>query len=68
MRGRLLDLYRAERKADERPGRGLGRHSVRRKATQAIPPPCAVWAAFVRASWEEVNEIVAAANVYTIKK
>jgi nitrate reductase alpha subunit len=23
---------------------------------------------FVRSSWDEVNEIVAAANVYTIKK
>ena len=28
----------------------------------------AAWAAFVRSSWDEVNQMIAAANVYTIKQ
>ncbi len=67
IRGRLLDLYRAERKA--------GRDPV--EAWEAIQKDPAKrdkyvhvrgLGGFVRTSWDEVTEIVAAANVYTIKK
>lgn len=67
IRGRLLDLYRAERK--------LGKDPVEAWASiQADDSKRQKYVAvrglggFVRATWEEVTEITAAANVHTIKK
>jgi nitrate reductase alpha subunit len=67
IRGRLLDLYRAELKS--------GKDAVEAwAAIQADPEKRKKYTAvrglggFVRASWEEVKEIIAAANVHTIKK
>ena len=67
IRGRLLDLYRAERKAGRDPVEAW-------EAIQKDPAKREKYVhvrglgGFVRTSWDEVTEIVAAANVYTIKK
>ncbi|OGS97839.1 MAG: nitrate reductase subunit alpha [Gallionellales bacterium RIFCSPLOWO2_12_FULL_59_22] len=67
IRGRLLDLYRAERKSGKDPVEAWG-------AIQTDPNKRKQYVhvrglgGFVRAKWDEVNEIIAAANVYTIKK
>ncbi|MDD5248123.1 MAG: nitrate reductase subunit alpha [Rhodocyclaceae bacterium] len=67
IRGRLLDLYRAERKTGKDPVEAW-------EAIQADPAKRLQYTAvrglggFVRTQWEEVTEIAAAANVYTIKK
>jgi respiratory nitrate reductase, alpha subunit len=67
IRGRLLDLYRAERKAGKDPVEAWA-------AIQADPAKRKKYTSvrglggFVRAGWDEVNEIIAAANVHTIKK
>ena len=67
IRGRLLDLYRAERKSGKDPVEAWA-------AIQADPNKRKQYVhvrglgGFVRTKWEEVNEIIAAANVYTIKK
>ncbi len=67
IRGRLLDLYRAERKTGKDPVEAWA-------AIQADPNKRKQYTAvrglggFVRTKWDEVNEIIAAANVYTIKK
>ncbi len=67
IRGRLLDLYRAERQAGKDPVAAWA-------AIQADPEKRQLYTAvrglggFVRASWDEVVEIIAAANVYTIQK
>jgi len=67
IRGRLLDLYRAERKT--------GKDAV--EAWAAIQSDAAKrlqytavrgLGGFVRTNWDEITEIIAAANVYTIKK
>ena len=67
VRGRLLKSWRAAR-AGARPGRRLGldrrEPTRRRRDYQQVRG----LGGFVRSSWDEVNEIVAAANVYTIKK
>jgi nitrate reductase alpha subunit len=66
IRGRLLDLYRAERKSGKDPVEAW-------TAIQSDPTKRAQYTAvrglggFVRADWEEVTEIIAAANVYTTK-
>jgi nitrate reductase alpha subunit len=65
VRGRLLKLWRAARLNG--PGRGLGRDRSPRKRKRDYQSVRGL-GGFVRASWDEVNEIVAAANVYTIKK
>ncbi len=67
IRGRLLDLYRAERKAGRDPVEAW-------EAIQKDPAKREKYVhvrglgGFVRTNWDEVTEIVAAANVYTIKK
>ncbi|MDP2693274.1 MAG: nitrate reductase subunit alpha [Gallionella sp.] len=67
IRGRLLDLYRAERKTGKDPVEAWA-------AIQADPKKRLSYVGvrglggFVRTKWDEVNEIIAAANIYTIKK
>ncbi|MDP2751743.1 MAG: nitrate reductase subunit alpha, partial [Rhodocyclaceae bacterium] len=67
IRGRLLDLYRAERKAGKDPveaWEAIQSDSKKRIQYTAVRG----LGGFVRTTWEEVTEITAAANVYTIKK
>lgn len=67
IRGRLLDLYRAERKAGKDPVEAwaaIQADEAKRKQYTAVRG----LGGFVRASWEEVTEIIAAANVHTIDK
>ncbi|MFC1602488.1 nitrate reductase subunit alpha [Pseudomonadota bacterium] len=67
LRGRLMELYRAERSAGKDPVEAWA-------AIQADPAKRKKYTAvrglggFVRSDWNEVTEIIAAANVYTIKK
>ncbi len=67
IRRRLLDLYRAERKSGKDPVEAWA-------AIQADPAKRDKYVkvrglgGFVRTSWDEVLEIIAAANVYTIGK
>ncbi|MEZ5445026.1 MAG: nitrate reductase subunit alpha [Gammaproteobacteria bacterium] len=67
IRGRLLNLYRAERKSGKDPVEAWA-------AIQADPGKRLQYTAvrglggLVRTTWEEVTEIIAAANVHTIKK
>ncbi len=67
IRGRLLELYRAERKSGKDPVEAWA-------AIQADPNKREKYVGvrglggFVRTGWDEVSEIVAASNVYTIKK
>ena len=67
VRGRLLKLWR-EARLHHDAGRGLGLD--RRQTTPSASDYQSVrgLGGFVRSSWDEVNEIIAAANVYTIKK
>ncbi len=67
VRGRLLKSWREARLAHE-PGRGLGVHRRGSDAKRRDYQSVRGLGGFVRSSWDEVNEIVAAANVYTIKK
>ena len=67
IRGRLLDLYRAEKKSGKDPveaWEAIQSDEAKRKSYTAVRG----LGGFVRTSWDEVNEIIAAANVYTIKK
>ncbi|HUX63078.1 nitrate reductase subunit alpha [Sulfuricella sp.] len=67
IRGRLLDLYRAERKSGKDPVEAwaaIQADEAKRKQYTAVRG----LGGFVRTNWEEVTEIIAAANVYTIKK
>lgn len=67
IRGRLLDLYRAERKSGKDPVEAwaaIQADEAKRKKYVAVRG----LGGFVRTNWEEVNEIIAAANVHTIKK
>ena len=67
IRGRLLDLYRAERGSGKDPveaWRAIQADEKKRKSYTAVRG----LGGFVRASWDEVNEIIAAANVHTIQK
>ena len=67
IRGRLLDLYRAERAKGFDPVEAW-------EAIQNDPQKRIKYVGvrglggFVRAGWEEMKEIIAAANIYTIKK
>lgn len=67
IRGRLLDLYRAERDKGLDPVQAWA-------AIQEDPEKRRQYTAvrglggFVRTDWEEVTEVIAAANVYTIQK
>jgi len=67
IRGRLLDLYRAERKRGKDPveaWEAIQSDPAKRKKYTAVRG----LGGFVRGTWDEVTEITAAANVYTIKK
>ncbi len=67
IRGRLLDLYRAERKKGLDPVQAwaaIQADEGKRKQYTAVRG----LGGFVRTNWEEVNEIIAAANVHTINK
>jgi nitrate reductase alpha subunit len=67
IRGRLLDLYRTERKSGKDPVEAwaaIQADENKRKKYTAVRG----LGGFVRADWQEVKEIVAAANVYTVKK
>ncbi len=67
IRGRLLDLYRAERKSGKDPVEAwaaIQADENKRKQYTAVRG----LGGFVRVKWDEVNEIVAAANIYTIDK
>ncbi len=67
IRGRLLALYRAERRSGKDPVEAW-------EAIQADPAKRLKYTAvrglggFVRTNWDEVTEIIAAANIHTIRK
>ncbi len=67
VRGRLIDLYRSERKSGKDPveaWEAIQQDPAKRKSYTAVRG----LGGFVRSNWEELTEIIAAANVYTIKK
>ncbi len=67
IRGRLLELYRAERLSGKDPVEAwaaIQEDPEKRKKYTAVRG----LGGFVRGDWEEMKEIIAAANVYTIKK
>ena len=67
IRGRLLELYRAEREAGRDPVEAwaaIQQDADKRRRYTAVRG----LGGFVRSTWEEVTEIIAAANVYTIKE
>jgi nitrate reductase alpha subunit len=67
IRGRLLDLYRAERNRGLDPVEAwaaIQADEKKRKQYTAVRG----LGGFVRATWDEMTEIIAAANVHTIKK
>lgn len=67
VRGRLLELYRAERGKGKDPvaaWEAIQTDADKRKRYTAVRG----LGGFVRGNWDEVNEIITAANVYTIKK
>ncbi len=67
MRGRLMDLYRTERAAGKDPvesWEAIQSDPEKRKRYTAVRG----LGGFVRSDWEEVTEVIAAANIYTIKK
>jgi len=66
IRGRLVELYRKERASGKDPVEAwaaIQQDSTKRKQYTAVRG----LGGFVRAGWDEVNEIIAAANVYTTK-
>jgi nitrate reductase alpha subunit len=67
IRGRLLELYRVERKSGKDPVEAwaaIQGDPAKRKRYTAVRG----LGGFVRSTWDEVVEIIAAANVYTAKK
>ena len=66
VRGRLLKSWRAARLAHDPVAAwtSIVENDAKRRDYQSVRG----LGGFVRSSWDEVNEIVAAANVYTIKK
>ena len=67
IRGRLLDLYRAERARGLDPveaWRAIQKDPEKRRRYTAVRG----LGGFVRAEWDEMVEIIAAANVYTIDR
>ncbi len=67
IRRRLLELYRAERATGKDPVEawtGIQADSEKRRYYTAVRG----LGGFVRTTWEESTEIIAAANIYTIKK
>ncbi|TVO65832.1 nitrate reductase subunit alpha [Denitromonas ohlonensis] len=67
IRGRLLELYRAERQSGKDPVEAWEAIQKDQKKRDKYVRVRGL-GGFVRTSWNEVSEIVAAANVYTIKK
>ncbi|MDH3974377.1 MAG: nitrate reductase subunit alpha [Deltaproteobacteria bacterium] len=66
IRGRLVELYRKERESGKDPVEAwtaIQQDPEKRKRYTAVRG----LGGFVRSSWDEVNEIIAAANVYTAK-
>ncbi|MBP6308232.1 MAG: nitrate reductase subunit alpha, partial [Burkholderiaceae bacterium] len=66
VRGRLLKLWRAARAAmgPVEAWASIAQSDAKRKEYQTVRG----LGGFVRANWDEVNEMIAAANVFTIKK
>ncbi len=67
VRGRLLELYRKERAAGKDPVEAwaaIQEDPEKRRAYTAVRG----LGGFVRGTWDEMVELIAAANVYTIKK
>ncbi|MCW8827198.1 MAG: nitrate reductase subunit alpha [Gammaproteobacteria bacterium] len=67
IRGRLVELYRQERNSGKDPvdaWAAIQADAGKRKSYTAVRG----LGGFVRAEWDEMVEIIAAANVYTIKK
>ncbi|MEW5792501.1 MAG: nitrate reductase subunit alpha [Pseudomonadota bacterium] len=67
IRGRLLELYRAERAAGKDPVEAwaaIQADAAKRKQYTAVRG----LGGFVRSNWDEVTELIAAANVHTIKQ
>lgn len=67
IRGRLLELYRAERETGKDPveaWEAIQSDADKRKRYTAVRG----LGGFVRTDWDEITEIIAAANIYTIKK
>ncbi|MFV1982623.1 MAG: nitrate reductase subunit alpha [Thiohalomonadales bacterium] len=67
IRGRLLELYRAERETGKDPveaWEAIQSDPAKRKRYTAVRG----LGGFVRITWDEVNDITVAANIYTIKK
>ncbi|PHS26785.1 MAG: nitrate reductase subunit alpha [Methylophaga sp.] len=67
IRGRLLELYRAERRSGKKPvdaWAAIQADENKRKKYTSVRG----LGGFVRATWDEVTEITVAANVYTIDK
>jgi nitrate reductase alpha subunit len=66
VRGRLLKLWRQARLSQDPVDAwaSIAQSDAKRKEYQSVRG----LGGFVRSSWDEVNEMVAAANVYTIKK
>jgi nitrate reductase alpha subunit len=67
IRGRLLDLYRTERAAGRDPVEAWAAIQADDKKRQQYVAVRGL-GGFVRSTWEEMTEIIAAANVHTIKK
>ncbi len=67
IRGRLLELYRAERKAGLDPVEAWG--EIQNNPSKRLQYTAVRGlGGFVRTDWDEVTEIIAAANIHTIKK
>jgi nitrate reductase alpha subunit len=66
VRGRLLKHWRAACPGQE-PGGCLGQHRRERRRQRDWQKQRGL-GGFVRSTWDEVNQMIAAANVYTIKK
>ncbi|RDH86881.1 MAG: nitrate reductase subunit alpha [endosymbiont of Seepiophila jonesi] len=67
VRGRMVDLYRKEKASGKDPvaaWEAIQSDPEKRKKYTAVRG----LGGFVRADWEEMTEIIAAANIYTIKK
>ena len=67
IRGRLLDLYRTERKSGKDPVEAWAAIQADSKKRESYVGVRGL-GGFVRSTWDEVVEMIAAANVYTIKK
>ncbi len=67
IRGRLLELYRAERDTGKDPVEAWAAIQADNTKRDKYVKVRGL-GGFVRTDWKEVNEIIAAANIYTIKK